>query len=80
METPVKSGPKPGGDEVSGLKETLEGLKAEAVIRSERNRALLSKRMAELRSEIKGLRSTAYTRRRSGFDNVPTPTQIDLKG
>ena len=64
--------------EVSGLKEALEGLKAEAVVRSERNRELLSKRMAELRAEIKSLRSNSYARR--NFESSPAPSLIDLKG
>ena len=67
-----------GGEEISGLKEALEGLKAEAVIRSERNRELLAKRMAELRSEINSLKSNAYTRRR--FDSGSAPSLIDIKG
>jgi len=66
-------------DEVSNLKDALEGLKAEALIRSEQNRDLLNKRMAEIRSEIKNMRSNPYARRRSGFDTA-TPTQIDIKG
>ena len=82
VEGPVNTGKKSGGkqdeDEVSGLKEALEGLKAEAVIRSGQNRELLAKRLAELRSEIKSLRSNAYARR--GIDTTPAPTQIDIKG
>ena len=69
---------KSGEDEVFSLKEALDGLKAEAIIRSERNRELLSKRMAELSSEIKSLKRNSYTRRK--FDNGPTPSLIDLKG
>ena len=72
------SGTDSGTDEVSSLKEALQGLKAEAVIRSDRNRELLSKRMAELRSEIKSLRINAYTRRR--FDSGAEPSLVDLKG
>ena len=67
-----------GTEEVVSLKEALSGLKAEAVIRSERNRELLSKRMAELRSEIKILRSKGYSRPK--FDSGPTPNLIDIKG
>ena len=67
-----------GVDEVSSLKEALQGLKAEAVIRSDRNRELLSKRMAELRSEIKSLRLNAYARRK--FDSSAEPSLVDLKG
>ena len=66
-------------DEVAGLKNALESLKAEAVVRSQQNRDLLSKRMAEIRSEIKSLRSNPYNRRRSGFD-TPQPTQVDIRG
>ena len=66
------------GDEVSGLKDVLEGLKTEAVVRSERNKELLSKRMTELRSEIKSLRSNPYSRRR--FSTAAAPTQIDIRG
>ena len=88
MEGPAKNPQRTGaigqeensdGEEVSGLREALEGLKAEAVIRSGQNRELLTKRMAELRSEIKSLRSNAYTRGRSGYGS-PAPTQIDIKG
>ena len=67
-----------GHDEVSSLKEALDGLKAEAVVRSERNRELLTKRMAELRTEIKTLRSNPYARRSGG--NAAVPTQVDIRG
>jgi len=67
-----------GHDEVSGLKEALDGLKAEAVIRSERNRELLSKRMSELRAEIKTLRSNPYAKRSAGI--AVAPTQVDIRG
>jgi len=65
-------------EEVSSLKEALDSLKAEAVVRSERNRELLTKRMAELRADIKTLRNNPYARRVN--PNTVTPTQIDLKG
>lgn len=74
----MKSAGNQDGEEVTGLKEALEGLKAEAVIRSGRNRELLSKRMAELRSEIKSLKSNAYSRR--NVDLSPRPTRIDIRG
>ena len=67
-----------GDEEIVSLKEALDGLKAEAVIRSEQNRELLAKRMAELRSEIKSLKGNAYTRR--NVDITPRPTQIDIRG
>ena len=69
---------KAAGDEVKCLKEALDGLKAEAVVRSGQNRELLAKRMAELRSEIKSIKSNAYARR--PFNNNPTPSLVDLKG
>jgi len=65
-------------DEVSGLKKALEGLKAEAVVRSGQNRELLARRMAELRSEIKSLKSNAYSRRNVQIS--PGPSQIDIRG
>ena len=65
------------GEEVISLKQALEGLKAEAVIRSEQNRELLSGRMAELRSEIRNLKGSPYAKR--GF-NTRAPSQIDIKG
>ena len=66
------------GDEVSGLKEALDGLKHEAVVRSGRNRELLAKRMAELRTEIKSFKTKAYTRR--PYDSGSTSSLVDLKG
>jgi len=66
------------GDEVSDLKNVLKNLKSEAVVRSERNKDLLSRRMTELRSEIKTLRSNPYSRRR--FGTAAAPTQIDIRG
>ena len=74
----LKPAEKQDGEEITGLKEALEGLKAEAVIRSEQNRELLSKRMAELRSEIKSLKNSPYNKRR--FDSGSQPTQIDISG
>ena len=65
-------------DDVSGLKDALEGLKVEAATRSVRNRDLLAKRMAEIRSEIKSLKSSAYTRR--SFNSGLAPSFVDLKG
>ena len=65
-------------DEVSGLKNALESLKSEAALLSARNRDLLAKRMAEIRSEINSLKSNAYARRR--FDSGPAPSLVDLQG
>jgi hypothetical protein len=65
-------------DEVQGLKSALENLKGEAVIRSTRNKELLSKRMAELRSEIKSLRNNPYAARQSGFSG--SASIVDISG
>jgi hypothetical protein len=67
-----------GGDEVSGLKSALEGLKKEAAARSGRNRELLSRRMAEIRAEIKALRSNPYLQ--SSRSAVPLPRLVDISG
>jgi uncharacterized small protein (DUF1192 family) len=80
---PVKGSTKPdtketGEEEVISLKEALDGLKVEAVIRSERNRELLAKRMAELRSEINSMKRNSYARRK--FDTSNGPSYIDIKG
>jgi hypothetical protein len=65
--------------EVPGLKSILEELKAEAVIRSERNRGLLAKRMEELRLEMKNLRANPYALRRSVFSGE-TASLVDIRG
>lgn len=70
---------KPQNDEVPTLKASLGKLQTEAVIRSTKNKELLSKRMLELRSEIKALRNNPYAARRSGL-NTGTPSLVDLKG
>jgi hypothetical protein len=67
-------------DDVPDLKSALEDLKNEAVIRSSRNKELLSKRMVELRSEIKALRNNPYAARRSTFSDANTASLIDIKG
>jgi DNA-binding transcriptional regulator GbsR (MarR family) len=68
-------------DEVPSLKASLENLKNEAVMRSTKNKELLSKRMLELRSEIKALRNNPYAAgRRTNFGNTNTASLIDLKG
>ena len=83
VESPINSVAKPGvketgEEEVISLKVALDGLKAEAVIRSQRNRELLSKRMAELRSDINSLKGNAYTRRK--FENSHGPSLVDIQG
>jgi hypothetical protein len=65
--------------ELPGLKSVLEELKAEAVVRSERNRELLSKRMEDLRLEMKSLRANPYALRRSVYSGE-TASLVDIRG
>jgi hypothetical protein len=69
-------------DDVPGLKAALAGLKNEAVIRSTRNKELLSKRMAELRAEIKSLRNNPYgaSARGSSFSDGQAASLVDITG
>jgi len=69
-------------DEVPDLKAALESLKSEAVIRSTKNKELLSRRIVELRSEIKTLRNNPYAAasRRSAFNDGKTASLIDVQG
>jgi hypothetical protein len=69
-------------DDVPGLKAALEDLKQEAVIRSGRNKELLSRRMVELRAEIKSLRSNPYvaSARRSSFSDAGSASLVDISG
>jgi hypothetical protein len=66
--------------EIPSLKSALEGLKAGAVVLVERNKALLSKRMTEIRTEIKTLRKNPYTRGRSIYAGAEAPSLIDIEG
>jgi hypothetical protein len=67
-------------DNVDSLKSALEGLKAEAISRSERNKDLLSKRMVELRAEIKNIRANPYARQRGAYSDSTAPTMVDIRG
>jgi hypothetical protein len=71
-----------GADDVPDLKAALEDLKDEAVLRSTRNKELLSRRMVELRSEIKALRENPYAAkaRRSAFSSGATASLVDIEG
>jgi len=68
--------------EVPSLKASLEKLKSEAVIRSTKNKELLSKRMLELRTEIKSLRNNPYAAsgRRTNFSDTNTASLVDITG
>jgi len=68
-------------DEVPGLKASLEKLKGEAVLRSTKNKELLSKRMLELRHEIKVLRNNPYMAGgRNPFSETNKASLVDIKG
>ncbi|GHV76748.1 hypothetical protein AGMMS49942_15690 [Spirochaetia bacterium] len=67
-------------EETISLKASLEALKREATARSERNRELLSGRMAEIRQEIKSLRGNPYAARRSIYADTGSPSLLDVKG
>jgi DNA-binding transcriptional regulator GbsR (MarR family) len=67
-------------EEVPDLKASLEKLKSEAVIRSTKNKELLSKRMIELRSEIKALRDNPYMAKTRGFGNTNSGGIINIEG
>ena len=82
--TVVASSEKPlnTDDEVPDLKAALEDLKSEAVLRSSRNRELLSKRMVEIRKEIKTLRNNPYSQaaRSPMYSGSQTATLVDISG
>ena len=65
--------------EVPSLRKALEELRSEAIVRSARNRDLLSKRMAQLRQEMKVLRSNPYAIHRSPYSQE-SPVLVDIKG
>ena len=69
-------------DEVPSLKAALDDLKSEAVVRSSRNRELLSKRMVEIRKEITTLRNNPYTKanRSPIYSSGQTATLVDISG
>jgi hypothetical protein len=67
-------------DDVPSLKSALEDLKNEAIIRSSRNKDLLSKRMVELRTEIKSLRNNPYVARRPAFSDAGAGSLVDIRG
>lgn len=66
--------------EVPKLKAALDELKAEAVLRTERNKDLLTKRMEELRTEIRALRNNPFAARRSVYADSGDASLVDLKG
>jgi len=68
-----------GEGEVPSLRAALEELRSEAVIRSGQNRDLLSKRMEEIRQEMKTLRANPYAIHHSVYSDEG-PALIDIAG
>jgi hypothetical protein len=66
--------------ELRSLKAEVDRLKKETAANTERNRDLLSRRMAEIRSEIKSLRGNPHAARRSIYAESNAPLMIDIKG
>jgi hypothetical protein len=65
--------------ELPGIKAALEGLKAEAIIRTDRNRQLLAERMNSLRQEMRQLRSHPYALHKSVYASE-APVLVDIRG
>ncbi|MDR2177157.1 MAG: flagellar biosynthesis protein FlgN [Treponema sp.] len=82
LSAPDVSGDIDGGEtEVLGLKSALDSLKKEVVIRSSRNKDILSRRMLEIREEIKSLRTNPY--RPGGYtpgNGSAGPSLVDITG
>jgi hypothetical protein len=79
--SPAKIDNSGSQEEVPTLKASLEKLKSEAVIRSTKNKELLSKRMLELREEIKTLRNNPYAASgRSAYSNSNKASLVDIHG
>ncbi|MDR3336836.1 MAG: flagellar biosynthesis protein FlgN [Treponema sp.] len=67
--------------DISTLKSALEDLKSEAMVRTERNKQLLTQRMTLVREEIKTIRKNPYSKKgRSLYSEVPAPALIDIEG
>jgi len=65
--------------DVPDLRAALEELRAEAVIRSGRNKDLLAKRMEELRQEMRTLRSNPYAIHRPSYSDN-SAALVDIAG
>jgi hypothetical protein len=78
--------PGGGGDsaapvsEVKSLKDALEGLKAEAIARTGRNKALLAGRMDGIRAEIKKIKTNPYIAARPAYSDEGTASMVDIQG
>jgi hypothetical protein len=77
LSAPDRSG---GEAEVQGLKSALDSLKKEAVLRSSRNKETLSRRMLEIREEIKTLRTNSYRPGVAPLSRPAGPSLVDITG
>ena len=75
----VRNGDAPVSEVVS-LKTALEGLKTEAIARTERNKTLLVNRMDEIRKEIKTLKKNPYITVRPIYSDEGTAALVDIRG
>lgn len=66
--------------EVKSLKDALEGLKTEAVTRTERNKALLAGKMDSIRTEIKTLKKNPYITARPVYSEEGAASMVDIRG
>ncbi len=66
--------------DVPKLKQALDELKAEAVVRSKRNQELLSRQMEGVRREIRTLRSNPFASRRSVYADSGQASLVDIEG
>ncbi|MCL2277197.1 MAG: flagellar export chaperone FlgN [Treponema sp.] len=80
QKTSSARGTESDDSEVPSLKASLDKLQNEAVVRSAKNKELLSKRMLELRSEIKALRNNPYAKGNNIYKNPNAPLIVDIKG
>jgi hypothetical protein len=76
---------RPGDDAapVSGIKnltDALDDLKADAIARTGRNKALLAGRMDEIRKEIKTLKKNPYITARPSYSDEGVAFLVDIEG
>jgi hypothetical protein len=79
-DSPAEGEADDGETGIAGLKAAVERLGKEAADNAARNRELLAGRMAEIRSEIKGLRGNPYAERRSIYADGGGAAIIDVEG
>jgi hypothetical protein len=66
--------------DIPEIQTALERLRAEAGGRAKQNRALLERRMSELREELRIARNNPYAKRKPAFAGAEYASFLDLKG